>query len=206
MPQKGCHPAIVAAAAAILLTAAACAPDDPGTGAPEPAPGSVTVPAGTVLHVELNDFLDSDRSRVGETFTMTVLRPVIVGVETIVPRGTVVIGEVTGVRAARGPRSGGRLVVRAAALSLGDHHVPVAATIRFEGEDNLDEDLQRIGVFDGIAALVGGADESAPGAVVGGIAGAGSNFVAGRGEQVELSPGTQLVVELDEEIEVPVDR
>lgn len=55
----------------------------------------VTVPAGTPLHVRLDQALDTKRSRAGETFTATLAEPVVVAEQTVVPKGTEFRGHVT---------------------------------------------------------------------------------------------------------------
>jgi len=55
----------------------------------------VTVPAGTALHVRLDQALDTRRNRAGEAFTATLAEPIVVGDQTVVPKGTEFRGHVT---------------------------------------------------------------------------------------------------------------
>lgn len=55
----------------------------------------ITVPAGTTLRVRLDQALDTKRDHTGEAFTATLAEPVLVGNETVVPKGTEFRGHVT---------------------------------------------------------------------------------------------------------------
>lgn len=176
--------------------------DGGGLGIFETTP-RLTVPAGTVVRVRLQDRLDSGETPQGHRFTMTVASPVSVDGEVAIPSGSEVVGSVTAVESAGRPNKGGRLEVTTEQIRVRGEDVPLDATIRFEGDDSIREDLKEIGIGGGVGAVVGGLLEGGKGAIIGGIAGAGGTFLATKGEQVELDPGTELVIELDDAIEVP---
>src|SRR6202171_6366165 len=60
--------------------------DRPAPAAPAPAPspqvqplpGTLTVPAGTILLIRINEYLSSDRSRIGDQFTAVLENPIVV--------------------------------------------------------------------------------------------------------------------------------
>lgn len=158
---------------------------------------TVVVPAGTVIQTELRDRLDSGESQRGDAFTLRVVNPVLIGDDVVVPAGSLISGTVTAVESAGRPQKGGRIDLRADQLDVNGEAVPIDATIRFEGEGSVEEDLKEIGILGAVGAAVGGILDGAKGAVIGGIVGAGGTFLATKGEQVELGPGTRMVVELD---------
>ncbi len=49
---------------------------------------TVSIPAGTILDVRLEQTLDTKRNRPGDRFTATLTRPIILDGRTIIPRGT----------------------------------------------------------------------------------------------------------------------
>lgn len=55
----------------------------------------VTVPPGTTLRVRLDQALSTQRDRAGEGFTATLAEPIVVGEQTVVPKGTEFRGHVT---------------------------------------------------------------------------------------------------------------
>src|SRR5258708_39399609 len=55
--------------------------DQPAPAAPRPqaqsVPGTLTVPAGTILSIRINEYLSSDRSRIGDQFTAPSDSPIV---------------------------------------------------------------------------------------------------------------------------------
>ena len=62
------------------------APSEPAHAAPQRR--WVTLPAGTTLHVRLEQTLDTKRNRSGDAFVATLSEPVFIGGEEVLPRGT----------------------------------------------------------------------------------------------------------------------
>src|SRR2546430_14599381 len=52
-----------------------------------------TIPAGTRIHVRLDQTVNTVRSRAGENFTATLAAPITVGEKTVGPKGTAVRGD-----------------------------------------------------------------------------------------------------------------
>ena len=94
---------VMALSAMVVLIGCGTKPADnqpAPTGAQTPAESpkmapEVTVPAGTTLHVRLDQTLDTQRSRTGEAFTATLAEPIVVGDQMVVPKGTEFRGHVT---------------------------------------------------------------------------------------------------------------
>lgn len=162
----------------------------------------VTLPAGTVLPLELRSSVGSDSSSVEDQVRATLRRSVRVqGVEAL-PAGTAVVGHVTAAeRAARVkgrarvafrftqvdlPGSGGRQTIRTHVVSR-----QAAATKK--------QDAAKIGAGAAGGAIVGGilggGDGAAKGAAIGGAAGTGV-VLSTRGKEVRLGPGADVSVRL----------
>lgn len=165
---------------------------------------TATVEAGTAVDVRLEDHLDSGESESGEEFRMSVARAVTDQDRVLIPEGARIEGVVEDVEPAGRPQKSGRLELRARRIEVRGETIPIDGTLRFEGEDSLEEDLEEIGLGGAIGAALGGILEGAKGAVIGGIAGAGGTFLATKGEQVELEAGTPMILELDSDISVPL--
>jgi len=58
-------------------------------------PAQLTVAQGTYVHVRLNQILNSDKNHVGDTFSGTLMQPVVVDGIVVAPRGQMIYGRVT---------------------------------------------------------------------------------------------------------------
>ncbi len=72
------------------------APDTPPAAAPQTqsVPGALTVPAGTILLVRINDYLSSDHNQIGDHFTAVLENPLVVNGWVVARRGQVLVGQV----------------------------------------------------------------------------------------------------------------
>lgn len=75
-------------------------PAPPQPPPPPPPPQKVTIPAGTQLSVRLNDPLNSETNKVGDTFHGTLSSPIVIDGETAIPSGADVVGRVVNVQSA----------------------------------------------------------------------------------------------------------
>ena len=72
----------------------------------EPAMVTVTIPAGTELHIQIAQTIASDQAKLGQVLQFTSTADVTVGGYVVVPRDSVVYGKVTKVTAQRFTRAG----------------------------------------------------------------------------------------------------
>lgn len=170
----------------------------------------VTIPAGTVLPVELRTAVGSETSNVEDPVRGTVRRAITIDGVEAVPAGSVVAGTVT--EALRSARVKGRARVAFRFSSLdtpGDAErlkIRTATYVR-EAEATKKKDAAMIG--GGAAAgaviggIVGGGDGAAKGAAIGGGAGTGV-VLSTRGKEVTLPAGTAISVKLAEPVTVRV--
>jgi hypothetical protein len=183
-----------------------------GTTAPVRAVAAETraplvLPAGTRVRTKLNDYLDSGESSAGDLFTMTVIENVYVGGDVAIRVGSQIRGYVASAESARRPNKGGRLILKADSMVIDGKRVLfeaiVTAETEREGQSSIKEDWKEIAAGAGVGGLVGGLIGGGKGVLAGVLVGGGGTFLATKGEQIELPPDTELIVELREPVQVP---
>ena len=162
----------------------------------------VTLPAGTVLPVELTTRVGSEISSVEDAVRGTLRRPVVVGGVQAFPAGTAVIGHVTA--AERSARVKGRARIAFRFTTIDPPGDAERLTMRSDTVSRLapatkKQDAAKIGggAAGGaiIGAIIGGGDGAAKGAAIGGAAGTGV-VMSTRGKEVTLPAGTPVSVRL----------
>jgi hypothetical protein len=161
----------------------------------------VTLPAGTVLPVNLETSVGSDTSRVEQAVQGRLRRAVTAqGVE-VLPAGTALSGNVTSVRRPGKVKGLAYIAMRFTQLDTpgaGTTRISTAAVSR-TGRATKQKDTLKIvapaaaGAV--IGRVVGGKSGAGKGAVIGGAGGTGY-VLATRGEEVRLAKGTPLSVRL----------
>jgi hypothetical protein len=179
---------------------------------PSRAYREVTIPAGTILPVELRTTVASDASHVEEAVRGTLRRTVSVRGTSVLPAGTVLLGHVTD--AARSARVKGRARVafRFTALDMpgeGGRLSIHTASIARRAPATKKADAAKIGggAAGGavIGGILGGGSGAAKGAAIGGAAGTGV-VLSTRGREVRVPAGTSLSVRLTQPLTVRVPR
>lgn len=162
-----------------------------------------TVPTDTVVRLRLEEKLSSKNAKVGDPFTSTVVTPVYArGVE-VIPAGSTVTGSVTHVeRAGRKSQAGSiNVAFNSVELPNGAHH-PINASLAAsdsadnEGEVKGKSSKKRNAKFIGRGMVIGGIFNGATGVVTGGAMGAARGLIK-KGEEAEVSPGTEFDIILN---------
>lgn len=215
----GCQrPAASSAPASTPVPGSAAAPSDAGaaTGTPSAAPGSpapewreVTVPAGTLLPIRLEESVSSDRSRVEEAVSATLVRDVVVHGVTAVPAGSLVSGTVTEARRSGRVKGVAQLAIRFDTVkpAEGDNLRVRTSTVSRRAPTTRRKDALKIGVPAAGGAIVGGLLGGKKGALVGGGVGGGAGtavVLSTRGKEVRLPRGTRLSIRLLEPVTVRI--
>lgn len=202
--------ALVSAASAKTTADKSAASPVATTGAAvEPAYRDITLPAGTVLPVDLETSVGSDISRVEQPVTGRLRRAVTIGGAQVLPAGTVVSGHVTAAQRPGKVKGRGLIAMRFTRLDTpGAGTTPIStATISRQAPATKQKDAMKIGAPAAagaiIGGIVGGGDGAAKGAVIGG--GAGTAYVLStRGKEVRLGKGADLSVKLTAPVTVRV--
>ncbi len=162
----------------------------------------VTVPAGTVLHLRMENSVGSDISRVEQPVRAELTRPVVVHGNRLVPAGSLAIGHVVAVRRAGHLKQRSLVTVRFSELRPRGEagEVPIRTRSWSAIGPSLDErDLKGIGLPAAggaiIGAIIGGGKGAAIGAAAGGGAGTARLLVT-RGKNVRIPRGTPVAVRL----------
>lgn len=178
--------------------------------APDARWREVTLPAGTVLPIRLEESLASDRSRVEEPVTATVVRTVTVHGVAAVPAGSVVRGTVTQARQSGRVKGVAELAVRFDSIaprgSEERYHVRTGLVAR-RAQTTHKKDALQIGVPTAGGAIVGGLLGGKKGALIGSTVGGGAGtavVLSTRGKEVRLPRGSRLSIRLLEPVTVRV--
>jgi hypothetical protein len=170
----------------------------------------VTIPAGTILKVNLNTTVGSNTSRVEDPVRGTLRSPVVVRGITALPAGTAISGNVTD--ATRSGRVKGRARIALRFNRIDPPGPDGSATIRTAtvsrvapGTKKRDAATIGGGAVGGaiIGGIVGGGDGAAKGAAIGGGAGTGV-VLSTRGKEVSIARGTPVSVRLTQALTVRV--
>lgn len=178
---------------------------------PPPPPNKVTVPAGHLLTVRLQDSLSADRNQAGDSFTATLDQPLIVEGFVLAERGARVDGRVVSATPAGRVKGTGEMSVELVRLHTADGQKIDITTESFarEGESSRRSDAAKIGaaaaIGAAIGAIAGGGKGAAIGAGVGGGAGAGT-VLGTRGKGAQLPSETRLTFKLSKPVTVVEKR
>jgi hypothetical protein len=198
-----------AAAAAPNSTAPSAAPkaeeakkDAAPAADPTPAFREVTIPAGTMLKLNLTTGVASDSSKVEDAVRATLRSPITIGNVEALPAGTTVTGHVTDVARPGKVKGRARIGFRFTRLdppgSAESMQIRTASYSRI-GEGSKKRDAATIGggAVGGaiVGGLIGGKDGAAKGAAIGGAGGTGV-VLATRGKDVSVAAGSPIAVRL----------
>ncbi len=145
---------------------------------PAPEPVCCRVPANTVIALEILDLLNSSQHKRGDKFRLRVITPVVVGGSTLIPAGSLGVGEIVHAAAARGGGAPGELLIAARSLNIDGQPAPLR----------------------GLKLGVTGGDNSAMALGVSFAAGAFAMFI--RGREIEIPVGTQVSAKLAQDVAV----
>jgi hypothetical protein len=173
----------------------------------QPLPSTLTIPSGTILMVRINDFLSSDKNQIGDSFTATLDRPIIVNGWVVARRGQVLTGTVKEAKKAGRVKGVSQLGIELTDLTVVDgRQLPILTDLsKGSAGTSHGQDAATIGTTTGIGALIGAAADWGTGAAIG----AGAGAVAGigavlltRGHPTILEPETQLSFRLVDPVKV----
>jgi hypothetical protein len=178
---------------------------------PAPLYEELVVAADSVIGLQLESPVTSERAQVEDSVVARVTRDVKVGDRVAIPAGAKALGEVTLVERGGKLRERARLGVRFTSVVLADGtRLPLhTETIFREGDPPGRESAAKIGGGAIGGAILGGILGGAKGAAIGGSIGAGAGtaaVVAGDRNHATLSAGTPLTVRIEDPVVVTVEK
>ncbi len=174
----------------------------------QPVPGTLTVPAGTILSIRTTtDFLSSDKNQAGDSFTAVLDQPLIVNGWVVARRGQVLVGKVKDARKAGRVKGTSELEVELTDITIVDgRQVPILTELwKASGGTSHGQDAATVGTTTGVGALIGSAADWGRGAAIGAGAGAAVGLGAvllTRGRPTIVEPETPLSFRLVDPVEI----
>ena len=155
---------------------------------------AVTVPAGTMIRIRVNQGLSSNHSQPGTTFDGIVVNDIIAGGAVAIPRGAAVQGKVVDAKASGALKGRGELSLQLTQVMMGGKVYPVNSSLwAHNGSDKTIETVNKTAGFGAVGALLGAVAGGGVGAAVGGgigaAAGLGSSAASGGGQVFVPSEG-----------------
>jgi len=188
---------------------AAAAPVEPP--APQVRFEEITIPTDTVMGVQVDTTVSSERARLEDRVEGRVTRDVAVGGRVAIPAGTRMIGSVTLVERGGKFKDRSRIAVRfhTAQLADGSRIALQTTAIMREGDSPSRETAAKVGGSAVGGAILGAILGGAKGAVIGGSAGAAGGtavVMAGDRNAATLPAGTTATVRLMSDVTVTIER
>jgi hypothetical protein len=149
---------------------------------PQPALSGLTIPADTLIEVRMIDSVDSERTRLGQTFRASLDEPIVVNGQQVVPRGADVICKLVDDK--QSGKIEGRTVLTLALQNIQINGRLVDVTSNDVTEQSSSRGARSAKVVGGTAAL---------GAIIGAIAGGGKGAAIGAGSGAAVGTGVQVL-------------
>jgi hypothetical protein len=177
----------------------------------QPIPPRLTIKAGTYVTVRLNEILSSDRSMVGDAFTATLTKPIVVDGVVVAARGQNVTGHVTEAKKAGRVAGTSRLGIQLVELPVVDgQQLPIQSELLTRnGTTSTGRDAGAVAATTGVGAAIGAGVNGGVGAGVG----AGAGLIVGlagvlltRGNPTVVFPETMLTFRVNQDVTVSTER
>jgi hypothetical protein len=170
------------------------------------SPSGITIPVDTRITVRMIETVDSERSRLGQTFRASLDEPVMVGNQEVIPRGADVLTKLV-----TDQRSGsiqGRTILTLAISTITVNGQPLDVTTTDVQTASGSRGARTAGVVGGgaalgaiIGAIAGGGKGAAIGAGSGAVVGAGAEVLTG-GQKVKIPSETRLTFRLQSPVQL----
>jgi hypothetical protein len=205
--QKSNQPATSSSNTAPAANDAQNAANQPANApAQAPAPQPIVVPQGTAIEVVLDQSLSSKTSSVGQSFSATVVDPVVVDGQEVIAKGAHARGTVTSAKAAGRFKGASELGLALRSVEVNGQRYEIrASTPELSKKGKGKRTGAMVGGGAGGGALIGGLAGGGKGALIGGLigAGAGTGGAAFTGNRdVQLPAETGLTFRLVKPLEI----
>jgi hypothetical protein len=188
-------------------------PDTQPTGQPNQAvlPQTLTLPAGTVIRVRIDEWVSTDRNLTGDSFSAVLDQPIVVGGWVVARRGQSETGRVSTVK--KGGHGGGasQLGVDLPELTLVDGQQLPLQTQLFQTSAGTShgQDAAVIGTTTGVGAVIGAIAGRGTGAAIGAGVGATAGIIgvmSTPGRPTVISPETVLSFRLQAPVTISTEK
>ncbi len=186
-------------------------PDQNADSGNQVVPPSITLPAGSVIPVRVNEWLSSDKNQSGDRFSATLEQPLVDNGWVVAVRGQVVTGRIA--VAKKAPRGGGasELGVELSELTLVDGQVLPVRTqlLQSSAGTSTGRNAAAVATTTGVGAVIGGAAEGGEGAAVGAVIGATAGIIgvmSTRGKPTVIAPESMLTFRLEEPLPISTEQ
>ncbi len=209
---------------------APAAPPDPNWNAPAPAdaygqssraqmrpaplpelPASLTIAPGTFVSVRIDQHLTTDHNLTGDSFTGTLLKPIVVDGVVVAERGQTIAGRVA--ESVKGGRVSGtsRMGLELTDLTLVDgQQIRIKSTLAsYAAPTSNGRDAGAVATTTALGAGIGAVADGGFGAGVGAAAGAAAGVIGvlfTRGHPVEIYPESTLTFRMDAPVTISTTR
>jgi hypothetical protein len=157
------------------FSSAAPAQEPQSSAQPAPQPVAITVPAGTRLNVVLDRSISSATAQAGDSFGATLVDPVRVQGQAVIPQNARVSGHVVAARASGRLSGVAELVLTLDSVRIGGNSYNIqTSTISRRGSSHKKRDIVAIGGGSALGAIIGGIAGGGKGAAIGAVAGGGA--------------------------------
>jgi hypothetical protein len=160
---------------------------------PQASGPSSTFPAGTPIVIRMTETIDTERNRVGDTFSATLEEPLALDNQTLVPRGAEVKGNIAYAQESGRLSGQSELILELNEIRVHGRTYPIRTS-----------DYTEIGSSRGkrTAAAAGGG--AALGAIIGAIAGGGKGAAVGAATGAAVGTGVQVLTK-GQTLKVPIE-
>jgi BON domain-containing protein len=183
---------------------------------PEPAPAQATpappavrqvsIPAGTPVHIQMIDSVDSATNHTGDLFHASLAFPIVVNGEAIVPTGADVYVKLTNSSSAGRMAGRSELTLQLARLDFqGKSYTLASDDYQDVGKSRGKRTAETVGIGAGIGAVLGGIFGGGKGAAIGAGVGGGGGAAAEaatKGQQVHIAAETKLDFNLQQPVDI----
>jgi hypothetical protein len=188
-------------------------PDAQAQGQPSQAapPQTLTLPAGTVVRVRVDEWLSSERNVIGDTFSAVLDQPIVVDGWVVARRGQAETGRVSTVKRAGRVSGTSQLGIDLPELTLVDGQQLPLQTQLFQTSAGTShgQDAAVIGTTTGVGAAIGAIADRGVGAAIGAGAGAAAGIIgvlSTRGKPTEIPPETVLSFRLQAPVTISTEK